>query len=44
MCVCICVPACRCQWRPEDGIRTPRAGAIDGCEPLNVGGIELLPI
>lgn len=32
VCMCVCAPyACKCSWRPEDGIEIPGTG-IAGCE------------
>lgn len=42
MCVCVwlCIISthvCRCPCRPEEGIRSHRDGAKEGCELLHVG-------
>ena len=36
VCVCVCMSAGRCLWRPEEGIRSPRAGITGGWEQPDV--------
>lgn len=35
VCVCLCEFMCiECQWRPEEGVRSPETGVTWRCEPL----------
>jgi hypothetical protein len=34
----------RCLWRPEKGIRFPRAGVIEDCDQTNVDTESRIPV
>lgn len=40
-----CLPCAWCPWRPEEGIRSPGPGIMEGCEvPSNLGPMQECPV